>query len=227
MSEDNKTISNLKILYPNSVTKMRKKDFDRLRNLVWSEEDRRSVGNPQLDNLPVHLRFLEYVISTRGDRRFLAQGGIIIPGSSVVHLYYPTGQMMVGRKGWPHPVNASGHFTNGAIYRAEDRRCSVTGINKYCMIVATPKIVFYNSRIPNWGASVGSLDIHWEVGANDGGTCLVAFNDDHDSDNSGALTMRIRIIQARDFADMYAHLAVENAEDEEMYIEGGGNGVGI
>lgn len=216
-----------KTLLPKSLSKLRTKDIEYLMTLEWTEDDFKKMGSPRLENLPVHLRSLDFAISTRGNKGYVVQGNIVIPGSSVVQLYNPSGQMIVGREGWPHPVDPTGKFTNGAIYQAIDRRCVQPSWNKFCMVVGTPSIDFLNTRIPNWGASIGDLNQYWVVGVNEGGKCVVAFNDDTDNDNHGYMTQIIRIIQGRDFAEMYAHLIIENHEDEEMLFDGGGHGAGI
>jgi len=75
--------------------------------------------------------------------------------------------------------------------------------NSYCMLVSTPKIIFWNTGIPKWGAFAGTRDIFWSVAVNDGGSCRVAFNG---QDDSGVITQVIEIIRVKDFAEMYSNV---------------------
>jgi hypothetical protein len=72
------------------------------------------------------------------------------------------------------------------------------------MLVGTPQVTLINYGIPRSGASVG--DAYWNIGANDGGQCRVAFND-NDNNNSGTFTQYLEVREARAFAEWIANIA--------------------
>lgn len=203
MSQADSEVNDRRDLPSKSLDEFSKEDLEELRGMRWSEEDREQFSLPSLDALPLHLRFLDYGISTQGFKHWVKQGNIVIPGSSVVQLYAGQGALNVGVP--QGPVTVTGHFSDGTVQGPAGGGFPRPGWNKFCMAVASPSIAFYNTSIPNWGASgttATSPTDYWVVGVNNGGQCEVACNDDVDRDNRGSLAMIIRITQASDFALM-------------------------
>ena len=176
----------------------------RWQNSDWSAADKKLLQADSIDELPLHLRFVEFIISTHGNRNWVNQNGVVIPGNSVVRLFDANGSMEMG---WNRPVRPTGHFyDNNEVLGPPDGGFTVTGANRYCMLVRTPAIWLRNGSIPNYGASVG--DSYWDIGANDGGQCSVAFND-NDNNNSGTFTQRLVVYPARVFAEIARNLLTQ------------------
>lgn len=185
-------------VYPMSLSNLTHKDIEELRTMKWTDEEIKLSG---LSNLPTHLQSKVYIISTHGNRNFIEQKGVVIPGNSIIRLYNPEGVIEMG---WKRLVKPTGHFVdNGEVFGPANAKFTHSDFNKFCMLVRTPNLIFKNTSIPNCGASV---DAYWNVAANDGGPCQVAFNDE-DNNNTGTFTQYLEVWQASVFADWIANLA--------------------
>jgi hypothetical protein len=185
-------------IVPLDLGKLTRDDIDQLRAQKWTDADR---AVSKLDTLPIHLQSVVSIISTHGNRNYENQNGVVIPGNSVIRLYSASGTIDMG---WQRLVGPSGRFVdNGEILGPAGSDFTRSGVNRYCMLVQTPKVFFLNTGVPNWGASV---EAYWNVGANDGGQVMVAFND-NDNNNSGTFNQFLEIREASAFAEWVSHLA--------------------
>lgn len=55
------------------------------------------------------------------------------------------------------------------------------------------KSVLVNTKVPNWGASVGDESVFWDIPANEGGFIYTAFNDT-DNNNRGVFQQTLKIL---------------------------------
>lgn len=171
----------------------------------WLPEDKEKfsiASKVDFESLPLELQCSEYIISTNGSRTW-EDNSVYVPGSSIVYLFNDSGRMRFGTAPDRYSGPAgSGAGSDGNIYRNANSHCFLVGVGPGFPSRKPPYYWFRNSRIRPDGASIGTLDVYWEVGQGEAGQILTAFNDSYDADNSGNFTQRIRICPINVFAKL-------------------------
>jgi hypothetical protein len=173
-------------------------DIEEMEAKEWSREakERFSVDlDVDFDSLPLELQYREYIIDTTGSRKWTQQDFAYIDGSSIVHLYNDSGRMRYGTSPDRYCGTAGLREISGGGHTVEN-------VNVGCFLVGVSDIFFHNTQISPYGASIGTLDISWQVGENQAGFAKTAVNDDYDRDNNGVFTQRLRVTPINVFAKL-------------------------
>lgn len=205
----------LKILSASNFKTARSEDFERFaaqaRELNFPETELESHRMEEekaqwelLANLPLHLRYRDFIICNRGRASFQPQRNVFMPGNSVVQLLNVQGVMDIGL-GKGYEVGPNGAFLNGQERRQTHEEFVMQKADAFGLLIGNSNVVLLNAEAGEKGSSVGSPAHFWMLTANDGGKCMTAFNDEND-DNKGMFTATLRIWRPQDFMKQHAQL---------------------